>query len=442
MKGGEKMNMTVVELKDSKIQEVAGKATKKKKNTKNEEQNTFLSAIQLVQHQLSSSRWKEKSESLAKPSEQKSVQQTVNQVNKHSIEKRFNGEGSETSNHVLDQKNVSFSHSKSNTASRLQTTEYPLNGLIDKNNDGQMTTLPISNNVQSQVKLLANQLHQSPSLPDKSVTQESDVHNNIILQSVKTKTTSDPLLQQALNSSDKFGELETVQKVRKSDTQSNFSINKDLLSSPETDKQKNDGNHLKTWNSVSMESRNKSDHLRAVSGVMNKLELWSSYQSGKSQEKQTPVHQQVADQISEWLGKSSLKLEKGSSENFTISLSPENLGKLTISISRGDQGLIAQFTAETKAAKDLLESGLNQLKHDCAGKGISFAQIDVNRQLQTVTPEHAQNQGQQQGDFQQHHERKDEQQQEQEKHRNVQMISNDEQLSNHSFSEWMTGGMI
>nr|WP_290443383.1 flagellar hook-length control protein FliK [Sporolactobacillus kofuensis] len=177
---------------------------------------------------------------------------------------------------------------------------------------------------------------------------------------------------------------------------------------------------------------------------MNKLELWSSYQSGKVQEKQTPVHQQVSDQLSEWLGKSSLKLEKGDSEVYTLSLRPENLGKLTISVSRGDQGLVAQITAETKAAKDLLESGLNQLKHDCAGKGISFTQIDVTRQLQTATPEHAQSQSQQQGEFQQHQGRQDQQEQEhqQKKHQVLQAVSNDDLQSNYSFSEWMTGGMI
>ncbi|MCQ2008952.1 flagellar hook-length control protein FliK [Sporolactobacillus sp. STSJ-5] len=188
-------------------------------------------------------------------------------------------------------------------------------------------------------------------------------------------------------------------------------------------------------------SRNQSrlEHHRAASGQMSKLELWTAFQSGKSVENEKSVHDQVADHLSEWLGKSSFKLEKNGMQSYTVTLYPEHLGKLVISVSRGEQGLTAQLTAETQKTKELLESGLGQLKHDCAGRGINLAQIDVNRQLYQTSAENASNQGQQHDSSQQHDDSQGENQ-EQHKQRNHTDMEADQ--NDHLFLDYMMGGGI
>jgi flagellar hook-length control protein FliK len=182
------------------------------------------------------------------------------------------------------------------------------------------------------------------------------------------------------------------------------------------------------------------DHHRAVSGQMNKLELLATFQSEKSPGKQGSLHEQVADHLNEWLGKSSFKLDKNGVQSYTVTLYPEHLGKLVISVSRGEQGLTAQLTAETQKAKDLLESNLGQLKHDCAGRGIPLTQIDINRQLHQASVDNSQNQGQNQSAFQQN---TDQQEDNQKQHReNHHSSAPDQEQNDRSFSEWMTGGVI
>ncbi|MET1247891.1 flagellar hook-length control protein FliK [Sporolactobacillus sp. STCC-11] len=196
---------------------------------------------------------------------------------------------------------------------------------------------------------------------------------------------------------------------------------------------------------ISSEERNSTNqtrlgHHRAVSGQMNKLELWATFQSEKNPGKQASLHEQVADHLNEWLGKSSFKLDKNGVQSYTVTLYPEHLGKLVISVSRGEQGLTAQLTAETQKAKDLLEGNLGQLKHDCAGRGIPLTQIDVNRQLHQAYVDNSQYQGQDQSAFQQ---KSDQQEENQKQHReNHHSSAPDQDQQEHSFSEWMTGGVI
>ncbi|MCO7174693.1 flagellar hook-length control protein FliK [Sporolactobacillus kofuensis] len=480
------MNTTVMDMKNLKVQEVTGHVAKKKKKSSTADETTFLSAIQLIQHQLSSKGTKESSESQSKSAsdprivhetvknqrkahipenrmsvklskeqsessskktlEQRIVQDAVkNQSNEQALKNQMNAKSSETINHVSDQGNASMNRSGDAGLPYVQTTKDTVTTQITNQMHKTMTSVH-SQNEQQEVKIQLGQVQQSAhsSMTDALVNQKNDTqqNKNIINQPIKARV--EVLRQQTWGSDQKAVEQGYDRQAFKKSMHSSLSVLPDPHSSTDTTKQKNDGAHQKVLDATITQSQSQSEHLRSVTGVMNKLELWSSYQSGKVQEKQTPVHQQVSDQLSEWLGKSSLKLEKGDSEVYTLSLRPENLGKLTISVSRGDQGLVAQITAETKAAKDLLESGLNQLKHDCAGKGISFTQIDVTRQLQTATPEHAQSQSQQQGEFQQHQGRQDQQEQEhqQKKHQVLQAVSNDDLQSNYSFSEWMTGGMI
>ncbi|MCO7125994.1 flagellar hook-length control protein FliK [Sporolactobacillus shoreicorticis] len=177
---------------------------------------------------------------------------------------------------------------------------------------------------------------------------------------------------------------------------------------------------------------------RAATGQMSKLELWTAFQSGKNVESQGSVHEQVANHLSEWLGKASFKLEKNGTQSFTVTLYPEHLGKLVISVGRGEQGLTAQLTAETQRAKDLLESGLGQLKHDCAGRGITLTQIDVNRQLYQPSSDSSSSQGQQQGSSRQGNPQEENQDQHKQSHR----MDTEAEQNDHSFLEFMTGGGI
>lgn len=175
---------------------------------------------------------------------------------------------------------------------------------------------------------------------------------------------------------------------------------------------------------------------RVFLGQMNKLELWASFQSGEGAESQSkvPVHEQIAEHLKSF-GKASLTIGKNGVQSYTVTLYPEHLGKLIISVSRDEHGLSARLTAETEKARDLIKNGLEQLKQDCASRGVSLTQIDVNRQLYQQTAQSELNQ-QGQGGFQQDNPQEDRQRKEQHE------ADKQENDNNHSFFEWMAGEVI
>lgn len=173
---------------------------------------------------------------------------------------------------------------------------------------------------------------------------------------------------------------------------------------------------------------------------MSKVELWMAFQKvGGSADKETPVPRQVSETVSEWLAKSSFHMDNNGEQTLTMTLKPEQLGRVIITLTKNaDGGIAARMATETKAAKDLLESGLIQLKENFAGSGIPMTQIDVVRSGQTSSAmfqQAAQNQQSFQGGGGQSGGRKEEQRQK------AETMSVENEDHGHSFLEWLTGGI-
>lgn len=174
--------------------------------------------------------------------------------------------------------------------------------------------------------------------------------------------------------------------------------------------------------------------------AMNKVELLVAYQNNtESADHGLPVHQQVSDKVSEWLTKSSFRFENNGEQKLTMTLNPEQLGRVTITLTKDGGGISAQLTAETKTARDLLQSGIAQLRQDIAGRGLSVNQIDISKNWQAAGSDPSQQMSQNQ-QFQDHGGQSRGREEEQE-HRQPQM-SVEKKDNDHSFLEWMTGGIM
>lgn len=180
--------------------------------------------------------------------------------------------------------------------------------------------------------------------------------------------------------------------------------------------------------------------LSLASRQMNRVALWASFQSGQEGLQNSLTHQ-VTEQLSSWLKSSSFQFVNGKIKTMTMTVYPEQLGQLSISITQNDDGLTAMLTAETKTAGHLLESGLNQLKHDLAGRGIPFVKIDIADQWQTAVPENQQSgDGQSSESFQQQNGRSNQQQQDKKK-KIVSLLNNEDKTPAFPFQAWIEGGI-
>ncbi|QAA22344.1 flagellar hook-length control protein FliK [Sporolactobacillus terrae] len=201
----------------------------------------------------------------------------------------------------------------------------------------------------------------------------------------------------------------------------------------ETEKQKKDVQDTRSTLSV--------DQTWIGSRKMNKLELLHLFQNHPHQSAEKPVHEQVADHLNEWLGKSSFKTDESGMKSYTMTLYPQHLGKLTVSIRQDKQlGLTAEFTAETQQAKALLEGDLGKLKHQCLAHGISLTRVEIHRlDQQAVDQLYNQDQSNNESGQQDDH-RQNQSEDEQQQH--LQSINSNSEKNEHSFNEWMTGERI
>ncbi|RYL95341.1 flagellar hook-length control protein FliK [Sporolactobacillus sp. THM7-4] len=173
---------------------------------------------------------------------------------------------------------------------------------------------------------------------------------------------------------------------------------------------------------------------------MNKIELWSVYQNinqSADAVDTNSVTRQVSDQLTKWMAKTSFQLEKNGQQKLTITLYPEQLGQVTVSIVSGENGIIARLTAETEKAKELLNSGLSRLKQDFASQNIPVSQIDVTKQQTSLidqNPRWDQNRHQSFQDSGGHSPGQEKQR------RNNTWAVTEKEENQHPFSEWLTGG--
>lgn len=92
---------------------------------------------------------------------------------------------------------------------------------------------------------------------------------------------------------------------------------------------------------------------------------------------------QVSQQLSEWMGKTSFQFEGANTKSLTMTLFPHNLGQVTVTVAQSDSGIVIHLLTSTKAAREMLSSGLDQLKADIGSQGIVLNQVDVSRQWQS-----------------------------------------------------------
>lgn len=64
-------------------------------------------------------------------------------------------------------------------------------------------------------------------------------------------------------------------------------------------------------------------------------------------------------------------------QKITIGLTPESLGKLTIEISRGQNGISAQILADNPQAKEMLDKNLDGLKSVLQSQGVNVNSVNV-----------------------------------------------------------------
>lgn len=65
------------------------------------------------------------------------------------------------------------------------------------------------------------------------------------------------------------------------------------------------------------------------------------------------------------------------SKKIVIGLTPESLGKLTIQITKGENGISAHILADNQQAKELLEKDLNSLKSTLQSQGVNVNNLSV-----------------------------------------------------------------
>ena len=114
-------------------------------------------------------------------------------------------------------------------------------------------------------------------------------------------------------------------------------------------------------------------------------------------------------------------INRGGNQKLFIKLYPEHLGALRVELIQKDSMIIAKLLTTTTAAKELLESQLQSLKHAFSSQNIQVERIDISNGAQ----------------FQDRLINKDPQRQQQEQQQNQQQQNQDEndQAFEYSFSE-------
>ncbi len=148
------------------------------------------------------------------------------------------------------------------------------------------------------------------------------------------------------------------------------------------------------------------------------------------------VNGQIAQQLADWMGKASFHLEQGSVKSLTMTLYPQNLGQVTVTVTQSDAGIVAHLLTSTKAARELIHSGLDQLRSDIASQGIFLHHLDVSRQWQSYAAGEPNQSGQ--GKTDQNAQDQSDENEEQKKKKRSSFIDPDGNTK--AFLNWLKGG--
>lgn len=128
-----------------------------------------------------------------------------------------------------------------------------------------------------------------------------------------------------------------------------------------------------------------SSHLEAAEEINGNSNTAPAFQlSGKVEqlvlytgEKHNPVsYRQFVQEFANIIQKAAYSSHKGANR-LLIRLEPENLGSLRVELLEQDGKLAAKILTDTGAAKDLLDSQLQQLKHALAGQQVQLTKMDI-----------------------------------------------------------------
>lgn len=170
---------------------------------------------------------------------------------------------------------------------------------------------------------------------------------------------------------------------------------------------------------------------------MSALAMWRDFQTGSSPA--PPVNDQVSSQMASWLGKATLNQNEDGVKSMTMTLYPENLGQVTITVQQDKDGIVALLTTSNKSAEDLLKNGLDQLQKDLVNQGLPVHQIDVTAKQETI----AQNQQHTFQGQQQSRQGTDQGNHQNPRQREPQnLYQEDEDSEKHSFKDWIIEGSV
>ena len=93
-----------------------------------------------------------------------------------------------------------------------------------------------------------------------------------------------------------------------------------------------------------------------------------------------PIHaENFPEEMSKWIsGNLKVSLNQGI-QHAQITLIPENLGQVDVSISIRDGQVVAQFVADSSHAKDMLENQMAQLKSALQSQGLQVSRLEVTQ---------------------------------------------------------------
>ncbi|WP_246031625.1 flagellar hook-length control protein FliK [Salibacterium salarium] len=104
--------------------------------------------------------------------------------------------------------------------------------------------------------------------------------------------------------------------------------------------------------------------------------------------------QEFMKQFQDLIGKSNLQSFKNGTQQLTLKLHPEHLGRLDVKLTQQNGQMTAQLLTTTKTARDMVESQIQQLRATFQQQNIQVDRIDIQQQQ----PSHLQqgNQGKEQ----------------------------------------------
>lgn len=135
---------------------------------------------------------------------------------------------------------------------------------------------------------------------------------------------------------------------------------------------------LSTTDTTSSKAQPTSLGTQESTGVMAKAQQAVLYLGeGKTEQARS---QEFVKQFQDLLGKSNLQSFKNGTQQLTLKLHPEHLGRLDVKLTQQNGQLTAQLLTTTKTARDMVESQIQQLRTTFQQQNIQVDRIEIQQQ--------------------------------------------------------------